>query len=667
MTKPVINSFSQIAPLIVQEYESYLPTAFDDTLTMLQKVNKVIQYCDSVGKLNNDVVTQWNTVMEWVMNDGLNEDVQNKLDSMTADGTFYSLINQQLFSDFNLTLNKKSDSEYVDNQLLLKRDKNTKLTMNDMDSTVVSAMTGGATVTLQSIPQDGSVTPTKTNAQIPNTIQRGNLYTEVGAVYDKYIANDTGAEVSMSGAYYITIPVTPNTLYFMAGSVNTSLSQYGCFADSGGTFVSTLNLTNGFFVSNIDKKSGIIYVPNDSRIAKIKLNYYKPNFTGVSIIRKWSDVDTSNRLDSSWLMSGTLSKRESPFISTITDYLDRSLIIKGIYGRSDLTIASGTTFSTTPPISVNEGEVIEVSGWLKTFTPSQIGSRGLWLDSNYSILSSVTGGNTDTVSYTVPTGARYLMLTLESGAESTVTIKRTDSGVNVPIKISKNAIYPPLNTDQLINYWQGKNWTSFGDSITYRNLWQPYVISSLGFVHTNCGIGSTALAGPSLSGGDSFWMDSRITAVKNSNPDVLTIMGGTNDQYYNIYIGDNSEFTKEIASKNTNLFKGAYSYIIETLLAWKPSLRIFLMTTPYTTASNGFTGREYINATTGLKALDFAQATRDVAQYYGLPCIDIFGESGINYPTITTFLSDNVHPNDSGAQRMAQVVIERMRSFAPLK
>ncbi|MCU7526710.1 MAG: hypothetical protein HF308_19735, partial [Ignavibacteria bacterium] len=108
MTKPVINTFSSIAPLIIQEYEHYLPTAFDESMTLIQKMNKIIKTLADIGQLSNDLVAQWNTVMEWVMNDGLTEDVNNKLDSMVTDGTLTSLISVEILGDVSkLTTNTK--------------------------------------------------------------------------------------------------------------------------------------------------------------------------------------------------------------------------------------------------------------------------------------------------------------------------------------------------------------------------------------------------------------------------------------------------------------------------------------------------------------------------------------------------------------------------------
>lgn len=110
MEKPTVNSFSTVAPLIIQQYERYLPTAFDESLTILEKVNKVIQTLEQMGKLTNDVVTQWNTVMEWVLNDGITEDVNTRLDEMTADGTMDQIINQNIFGDLNTKVNTNTSS-----------------------------------------------------------------------------------------------------------------------------------------------------------------------------------------------------------------------------------------------------------------------------------------------------------------------------------------------------------------------------------------------------------------------------------------------------------------------------------------------------------------------------------------------------------------------------
>lgn len=101
MSKPKLQRFHQLAPLIVQKYERYLPTAFDESLTLLEKVNKVIEYVNQVSELSSGVVESWNEVMEWVMEDGLTESVNDKLDEMASDGTLDEIINHNIFEDLN--------------------------------------------------------------------------------------------------------------------------------------------------------------------------------------------------------------------------------------------------------------------------------------------------------------------------------------------------------------------------------------------------------------------------------------------------------------------------------------------------------------------------------------------------------------------------------------
>lgn len=101
MDKPKVGSFSHIAPLVIQQYERYLPTAFDESFSILERINKIIQRFNEMGLLLNEVVDRWNEVMEWVMADGLTESVNAKLDEFVADGTMDTIINQNIFNELS--------------------------------------------------------------------------------------------------------------------------------------------------------------------------------------------------------------------------------------------------------------------------------------------------------------------------------------------------------------------------------------------------------------------------------------------------------------------------------------------------------------------------------------------------------------------------------------
>jgi hypothetical protein len=86
---------------MVQQFQRYLPTAFDEGMTLLEKVNKIIIGLNQIGKLSNDVLDQWNQVMDWVMSDGLDASINEKIDSMLTDGTLATVINETLFNDLS--------------------------------------------------------------------------------------------------------------------------------------------------------------------------------------------------------------------------------------------------------------------------------------------------------------------------------------------------------------------------------------------------------------------------------------------------------------------------------------------------------------------------------------------------------------------------------------
>lgn len=259
-----------------------------------------------------------------------------------------------------------------------------------------------------------------------------------------------------------------------------------------------------------------------------------------------------------------------------------------------------------------------------------------------------------------------------------------------------------------VDQFSGKNWVSFGDSITFQNKWQPIIGTLLKLNMTNCGIGSTSLSGPNVNGREdlpSFWKASRLSAVTAANPDVITILGGANDvTHAGLTIGDDAEFNRAMpadpeasesaeaystsasyavgtycknggilyecttaisggeawtpahwkAVKNVDTFLGAYSYIIESLLTWKRTVSIVILGTAYG-ASDG-AGHEC-----GITYSQLSEAGRKAAQYYGLPFVDLHGLAGFNKFTMGTgsnavYSDDTLHPNEEGAKNISRLV-----------
>lgn len=85
-----------IHPINLQSYERYLPTAFDDSMSYLEKMNKIIHHLNLLDEVNQEVVNAWNEFMKWITGNGLNDEIQKKLDELINNGQFYDLINTQI-------------------------------------------------------------------------------------------------------------------------------------------------------------------------------------------------------------------------------------------------------------------------------------------------------------------------------------------------------------------------------------------------------------------------------------------------------------------------------------------------------------------------------------------------------------------------------------------
>lgn len=101
MSKPNFVRPSQLPPIRVQRQERYLPSAFDDSLSYLEKLNKVIHYMNELGEITEQMMGNWNEVYRWVMNEGLDETIGGRLREWLDNGTFDRIINQNIFNELN--------------------------------------------------------------------------------------------------------------------------------------------------------------------------------------------------------------------------------------------------------------------------------------------------------------------------------------------------------------------------------------------------------------------------------------------------------------------------------------------------------------------------------------------------------------------------------------
>lgn len=96
---------SNIPYLNHQEYERYLPTAFDESMTLLEKVNKVLKFLNDVITVTNGNSEQVNglkaefeALKEWIENEGLTDRLTTILDDWYINGKLADIINNDVFS-----------------------------------------------------------------------------------------------------------------------------------------------------------------------------------------------------------------------------------------------------------------------------------------------------------------------------------------------------------------------------------------------------------------------------------------------------------------------------------------------------------------------------------------------------------------------------------------
>ena len=260
------------------------------------------------------------------------------------------------------------------------------------------------------------------------------------------------------------------------------------------------------------------------------------------------------------------------------------------------------------------------------FIPNDTGVDGIVF---YDVAKQyITGYKSNGIITDIPDGARYVVFSnydnLRQHTGKTITMygmhEESEDGASIQTLVT------------------------FGDSHVARGLWQPKVVSRFGVEnHVNLGIGGSTVAVNAEATELPFVADERIAEIKNANPDTIIIIGGTNDVHLHTPLGEMGD----IAKQDKTTFYGAYGYLIETLLAWKPELRIILCTTP----------QGYYDNIHPVKYSEVSLAVREIALHYSLPVANIFGECGINKVNLSKYSDDLIHYNELGNERVANLII----------
>lgn len=196
---------------------------------------------------------------------------------------------------------------------------------------------------------------------------------------------------------------------------------------------------------------------------------------------------------------------------------------------------------------------------------------------------------------------------------------------------------------------KGKRTAFLGDSITeghglmsiegaYWNLLKKR--DGLAEIYVD-GIGGSRISRQRTPSENSSYDLDFVSRVKNipEGMDVIVVFGGTNDFGH----GDAPLGVRGESSPYT--FYGACDLLIRQLMERFPLTDLVFMTPLH----------RLVEEQNGRRLEDYVNALRQVTQYYGVPVVDLYGESGIQ-PRLAvnkeTYCPDGLHPNEAGHERI---------------
>ena len=254
---------------------------------------------------------------------------------------------------------------------------------------------------------------------------------------------------------------------------------------------------------------------------------------------------------------------------------------------------------------------------------------------------------------------RYTFVTEDDAALATYWI--TDQGKpyeNDKLYISKDKIEDMSKTE---SWYKGKKICAYGDSVTEQNKWQSFVSSYFNCSFYNRGVGGTTVTQINSST-NHMSGDTRIETIPTDS-DVVLVFGGHNDwSSASINMGD----IKTDALSESVSFKSAFALMLKKIQTRCPNAKIITMTPVGGRTEEASINQDKQFYIRDLCMTDFANAVKEISAYYGIPCIDINANSGINTLNHTTYIADVIHPNVEGGKLIANEVINGLKRFEPI-
>ena len=198
-----------------------------------------------------------------------------------------------------------------------------------------------------------------------------------------------------------------------------------------------------------------------------------------------------------------------------------------------------------------------------------------------------------------------------------------------------------------------------GDSITegagtssHDKMFTMLIEREYGAICQNYGIGGTRIARQKTPTEEKWDRDfiSRVPEM-DADADIVVVFGGTND------FGHGDAPLGTMSDRTPYTFYGALHCLYTALIEKYPDVPIVVLTPLHRITEDIPTGDNKPAPVGTLK--EYVNIIREVAEYYSLPVLDLFKESGLQpkIPVIQQkYVPDGLHPNDAGNEILAHKI-----------
>ncbi len=226
-------------------------------------------------------------------------------------------------------------------------------------------------------------------------------------------------------------------------------------------------------------------------------------------------------------------------------------------------------------------------------------------------------------------------------------LSETDSLITIPANTYFIRTSYPNSTAQNRDYfYQSYKFSSYGDSITAQNMWQPLLSQYLGLTSTVVGYGGASLVGTSSG---ALNQDTRLNTIPLDS-DIITVLVGTNDWAIGYPLGSET-------STDVNEFYGALNSTFKKLKIRYPNALIVALETTYGMYPGYFTNPIGIFNNLGLATSDYGNAIENAAKNNKIRFIrtdNLWNDKNIS--NFVTFDGAYLHPNAEGGKLIASKI-----------